>query len=298
MKEVGIGLIPVNGQALGSTINAGNLEIEWKVIDPANNKERVYGTSKNRMYVTGIAAPAAFHTVVAIGSEQAKGLAPTGTDGPEDEAITNAIWREFSDRVVPRVEDGGPERGMQYWKSKGSNVIQATHDLLSIGEGSCGAWARFMRDVLSAQGVDADVVLIEPAASVKPTALTDGRGIPESYLVTATGKMQIKPLQGQGGTPDQRQFTNHAVVRLNNTPTATIWDPSYGGEPVVWQGVPYVTPERAWEIASVDAYEWMAEFLSVLGDRPPAGFLDTYSICRMRLDSDPSQVTFRVPHGE
>jgi F0F1-type ATP synthase membrane subunit b/b' len=103
------------------------------------------GTSENQLYVT-FQAPrhdflsGIFHTVVHLGCKNAKGLSNT-------DLIRDAIWNEFTDREVKRV-DG---RLLTYYAQ-----YTTQNDLLDRmlkdpkGDGNCYAWATFFIEMLQA----------------------------------------------------------------------------------------------------------------------------------------------------
>jgi len=84
-----------------------------------------------------------------------------------------------------------------------------TAGLLANGDGRCGAWARFLRDVLGAQRISATV------RGIKTKDMPGATGY--GFVVKAT-------IPGQGNPSPPTVFADHAVVTYDTR----IYDPSYG----------------------------------------------------------------------
>jgi hypothetical protein len=88
------------------------LSITWKVKRQVGQKTltKDYGTSKNRVYVTGAAATNAFETVLDLGSLGASGKrprnpgeAPAAGDA-KDREVVDGVWGMFSGNTTKRVD--------------------------------------------------------------------------------------------------------------------------------------------------------------------------------------------------
>ena len=102
------------------------------------------GTTKHTVYVTLDDPKTTLRqeTLFELGCRNADGIDQPST-------VTDAIWNEFKDRIVKRVD------GVQltYYNSKHCDN-KTTSTLLEFGDGQCGAWARFFIDVRKVQGID------------------------------------------------------------------------------------------------------------------------------------------------
>jgi hypothetical protein len=147
IKGVGTGLaggnltfeqqVTVNGAELSTTITAddalavtiddADLVITWTITNNESGEVRTYGESTDHAYITGADVDNQFETVLAVGCKSAKGLRPAEIGELEPGAsaaavqITEAIWSEFADRNVTKV-DGSP---LQYW---GADCLAASRE--------------------------------------------------------------------------------------------------------------------------------------------------------------------------
>jgi len=128
------------------------MSIDWDLRLVSRDVWLDAGTSTNQMYVTlgdPVDDVTLHHTVIRIGCENADTLSETNP-------VVEAIWDEFSDRTVRRVDDG---HILTYYHKQPTTNGTAdcwatkTAELLQDGDGQCTAWARFFRDVLTAQGI-------------------------------------------------------------------------------------------------------------------------------------------------
>jgi len=192
------------------------MTIRWQVAFTNREAFAAAGENTNQVYVSWHAPTTAnlFHTVVDVACRYAVGQTVESN-------IVTAIWSDFTDRSVLKWDGTGP---MQYWGPKAlSQPLFYTADLVREADGRCGAWAEFFEDTLAVHGVASQIHEIQ--APLYPVGVM---GIYSSLL-------------GQGGTPLQREFVNHAVV----TAGSVLYDPSYG--------VSYTT-KIAWEDASVEYF--------------------------------------------
>jgi hypothetical protein len=195
------------------------------------------GTSKNQAYIVlGDPLTTVYHTLAHLGCKNAD-----GKTAPAD--VTAAIWTEFTDREVRRVD------GVQltYYASY-TNGNVTTASLLSAGDGECGAWAKLFIDMRKVQHIDDvnEYVYVE--------ASTDDGFIVENWTFSGTGtsghstypylNLPGTPLPGtvsynwrfaevtdapgiagQGTTNPASLFGNHQVVISGD-----YYDPSYGAK--------------------------------------------------------------------
>lgn len=87
-----------------------------------------------------------------------------GMDGSDEQAIVDAIYSEFSDQVVSRIDvdtgedtvdiDGTAPDGMKYWGS--INHLESCQNIdgfLVNGTTTCGTWAAYFEHILKANGI-------------------------------------------------------------------------------------------------------------------------------------------------
>lgn len=114
--------------------------------------------SENALYAVGAAPECALRqeTLFDIGCRNAHGIGGTAR-------IVDAIYGEFSDRIVARKSDG---KIMTYWMPDESGVFRmgetTTSGLLASedGNGNCQAWSGLFRDALLLQGIAAHRVSV------------------------------------------------------------------------------------------------------------------------------------------
>ena len=206
----------VSDQPIPSTIFNGQLQIAWTVVRTVPGADHMEGApgSVNHLYVSGAAASnGAFETVLDVGCRSAN------MDDPADPGtVLDRVWDTFySGSVV--AADGVTV--MKYLHPTGIT----TASLVQTKTGQCGAWARFMVDVLHAQGVPAVAMLIQSPL--------------QSLSMPVTGDLVFKdvPAQGSGGAnyhrPDQpipnggiTLYSDHVVVESSVRP-GNVYDPSY-----------------------------------------------------------------------
>lgn len=162
--------------------------------------------SENALYVVGAAPECALRqeTLFDIGCRNAHGIGGTAR-------IVDAIYGEFSDRVVARKSDG---KVMTYWMPDGSGVCQmgekTTSGILAAkdGNGNCQAWSGLFRDALLLQGIDANRVSVRSKFSADPAKTAVPAGI----------------LPGQGNPTTPKAFNAHWITKVGDA----YYDPSYG----------------------------------------------------------------------
>ena len=166
--------------------------------------------SENALYAVGAAPKCALRqeTLFDIGCRNAHGIGGTAR-------IVDAIYGEFSDRVVARKSDG---KVMTYWMPDGSGVCQmgetTTSGLLASedGNGNCQAWSGLFRDALLLQGIDANRVSVRSKFSADPAKTAVPAGI----------------LPGQGNPTTPKEFNAHWITKANEF----YYDPSYGTQKI------------------------------------------------------------------
>lgn len=223
---------------------------------------RSAGTTKHTVYVVKATPRTTAKTLMSetlfnIGCRKADGLT-------DNTAIVNAIYGEFTDRIVARVE---PSKGilkdeaMTYWGDLSKQRF-ATQDLLSDADGRCGAWTRFFTDILRTQGIDAQVMGFFaptiPAQNLSADIQTylptynpvSAQIFPLSILYVKSWTLVSNPfnpvdnngIAAQGRTDPQSWFTDHFLVQYGST----YYDPSYGS--------PVFNSQQEWEDAALDAF--------------------------------------------
>lgn len=263
----------VSSQNLSSTIDYGDLTIQWKI--ERGGKTKTYGSSKDRAYITGANVSGFPETVFAVGCRSAKGKRPVQNldvmpaAATYNQDVLDAIWGEFQGRAI-KDANGTP---LVYWGPISSTNYPTparqmenftTAGLLKWKDGRCGAWTYFLVDVLAAQGISAEIVTIDANPAAQPTlAGWTSAGVADAPLIIPVS------LGGQNNPAPQSIFTNHAVVKIrssmkplesaNNAGDAVspniICDPSYGGS--YYTGATWSDSERAWENASIESIRWV-----------------------------------------
>jgi len=218
------------------------------------------GDTGHRTYVTlGIPTTALRQeTLFDLGCRNADGESVVAT-------AVDKIYLEFTDQSVQRVD---PSTGsldgidMTYWSPVNpapQPQCWETEGLLSLGDGRCGAWARFLNDCLAVQAIASDVAVVNAPAIVSAAQL---QGDINTHLLADT--YQILPIffvkdwdlsnqnpfnpidqngvAGQGNPNPRADFDNHAIVRFNGE----YYDPSYGS--------PKAATKVAWENQSLDGF--------------------------------------------
>ena len=195
-----------------------------------------------------------YHTVVDVGCRNGEGLIRQSfaTDDDYKIAAFNAIWSDFAD-PVPGVmaaypldvpDYGSQVTEMKYWPlGYDTPEIFDTSPLVLNRAGRCGAWTRFMRDVLAGQRISADVYRIVPKDAVGPAPSGYPNLVSNGFDVNSNhpGQGNSGPaLYGEPGEPVNGlpcRFTDHALVNVTGVPApsqgedfikSTIYDPSYG----------------------------------------------------------------------
>ncbi|MGB7161426.1 MAG: Calx-beta domain-containing protein [Tepidisphaeraceae bacterium] len=269
--------VVVADRALPDTIDFGDLQIEWTITQMGNNAQTVnkaYGTTVNRVYVTGGEAPNEYETVLKLGSNagtRGKRFSPAAGSAATNKQLIDAIWAEFKDREVKTADD---KTVLTFWGDANvvrRNDVRDTAKMLRFGHGSCGAWADFLVRVLKAQGITgARASVIKADRDVVDPMMGPPGNVPAGWQLQLSGIMKDANA-GQGTQDPSRIFLDtsftpagnvignpgpHVIVTFagagyENVVTS-IYDPSYGGDP--YEGATRAEAERKWENASLEGW--------------------------------------------
>ena len=172
------------------------------------------------------------------------------------EALSPKVYRVDA-TTFPRQREANP---MKYWGRDAKANADAhlsdwadTAALMKHADGQCGAWARFFRDVIWAQGgAGAAFFLAKIIPDLNGLVGVISRGFwVKNEKLTCTPPMDPTPLStgiaGQG-MPDPlvKVFVDHTIVKFNGM----IYDPSYG---------------KAYRVPSTALLEWQRASLDCVG---------------------------------
>lgn len=231
-----------------------NFDLDWEASSDGGTTWIGVGASSNDLYLTW-ADPQVdplYHTVVHIGSHNANGI------GGSDEApVVAAIWGEFTDRDVRKVDN----TRLRYYGTEQASAI-VTEDLLRDEDGQCGAWAMLLIDSAAAQGINASLVKVVSTDSpdvgllIKEWEFT-GAGIspgtaPFVYVITVDAKNK-DGMPGQGQDEPPPAFVYHYIVEYGSE----YYDPSYGEGPFGTQS--------EWENGCVDGFYKLGTYMGQSG---------------------------------
>ena len=137
-----------------------NFEIKWYFGATANGPWMEAGTSFNPLYVIRpVEAPDMdfYHTLLYYGCKYGKGHTT-------DVAIVDNIYNKvFGPKKLLRRDEPTNLNGMTYWGKANplnSNSCWYTPALLSFEDGTCGAWADFMLNILKVQGIFSELSVV------------------------------------------------------------------------------------------------------------------------------------------
>lgn len=241
------------------------------------------GSTKHTVYIT-MADPIKTamglmrETLFNLGCRNAKGK------GSAVQTVVDAIYDDFKDRDVQKVKPSSGTldgTGMKYWNNPPTAGFLTT-DLLSSGDGRCGAWTRIFTDVLRSQGIDAQITAfyapnpnlqtLGPAILAKYpnyqgqiTYLFGNPPQPASLILVKAWNIgnEFAPIDDQGiaaqSNPNpQAYFGDHFVVEYGGK----YYDPSYGSD--------VIASQQEWEDAAVDAFGLMIFANPALPDQAQA----------------------------
>ncbi|MBX3728270.1 MAG: hypothetical protein KF858_03725 [Candidatus Sumerlaeia bacterium] len=220
------------GNLPGTILYKQDFQIEWEVLYGTGECPTSAGTSSNELYVL-LATPLLpasrlYHTVIHIGCEKGSGRSTA------DKALADAIFTEFADLTV---EDRNGDALFYYKERSQTPPYFSTEELLAHNDARCGAWARFFRDILLAQGIHSGLKMI-----VVDHSAPDQCGFGVKNWQTVLPFQELPGVPGQGPTPDPwAAFEDHAVVEF----AGHIYDPSYGST---------FSSLNDWEDSSIDLF--------------------------------------------
>jgi len=228
--------------------NAFEIEWEFKATSgygaPAIWRE--IGTTKHTVYVVK-AAPSTPLRQESLFNIACK--AANGTNGT-DQQVVDAVFSEFADRLVYRVQrsSGEPqEEPMKYAHDASVPVTGTAATIIALGKGRCGLWATLFKEVALIHGISTvDTVQLEAYDSsssntVKQqflTAYLSHFGTTPDFADKQYSVLYIKhwnvsnawnpastvKLAAQGTNNPQPYFYDHALNQFGGK----IYDPSYG----------------------------------------------------------------------
>jgi hypothetical protein len=137
---------------------------------------------------------------------------------------------------------------MQYWGPVATPDpgIFTTGSLISHADGRCGAWQNFLIDVLKAQNIPSQAILVK---DVQPASVPTGLTFDPAHSSLAV----YKYIPAQGNPNPAYFFVDHAVVEVPSVPAfaMNVYDPSYGK---VYSYGNLAASQQAWEDTAVDYY--------------------------------------------
>ena len=169
-----------------------------------------------------------------------------------------AVWNEFSDREVNRVD----QTRMTYWANNSASCTD-TESLIKDGNGQCGAWAEFFIEAIKLHGVgDAKKIYLTPIYQNDPQTQIAVDGETRGLMLvknwgfsSGSAPAAFSPFThlhgeasdqhgaaGQGNDDPPPAFYNHFIVKHGGQ----YYDPSYGGS--------VYSSQEAWENASLDGF--------------------------------------------
>jgi hypothetical protein len=154
-----------------------------------------------------------------------------------EKPIVDAIWGVFGSRAVNTWDDRGPLTYHQTYDAI------TTDDLLANGDGTCGGWARFMRDCLKIQGINSVEIGINVEPPPPPRPSPPGRPnlavTPEDLWVKSwdipmpsddnypDAPIRLSEAPAQGGNDPHGVYHDHGLTIYGGK----YYDPSYGKGP-------------------------------------------------------------------
>ncbi len=217
------------------------LGFQWDYSNDGGATWKNAGLTDHKIYITlgDPATPNLYQTVLETGCIAAQGK----TDVND---VVSAIANAFTPRKVKRAVDG---KIMQYWgpiASPPNPGIFTTGDLLHSADGRCGAWQKFFIDVLKAQNIASQAILIEDKG---PASVPAGF----TFYPEGSALAVYQSIPAQGNPTPAYLFTDHAVVEIPTVPSLAsyVYDPSYG---TVYTSSTLPASRQAWEDTAVDYY--------------------------------------------
>ncbi|NCO36923.1 MAG: hypothetical protein GW893_24065, partial [Armatimonadetes bacterium] len=258
--EIELPATPSTGNFVNEIDYMNPMTLTWEVDVNDEGHWCEAGDTANRTYVTlGVPTTALRQeTLFDIGCRNADGESVSAT-------AVDKIYLEFSDQSVQRID---PSTGsldgvdMTYWSPTNpapQPQCWQTEGLLALGDGRCGAWARFLSDCLAIQAIASDVAVVDAPAIQNPAQLQTDINThlpPDTYQVLPiffvkdwdlSNPNPFNPIdqngvEGQGNPNPRADFDNHAIVKFNGE----YYDPSYGS--------PKTASKVSWEDQSLDGF--------------------------------------------
>ncbi len=198
--------------------------LSWEVSLDGGTTWQTAGSTSNQCYCTLATAAGGvttYHTVIHVSCKAAK-------DKDTVQDTVDAVWAHIKGMKVQNWE-GKPGNGFGYYRNVniGNGHVQG---LITDFDGKCGAWARFMRDLLKIHGIAASADIILPDLANCGQAGVAANDFLVNNWVVVNGNLsdQVDGIDGQGGVKrPAKRFTDHQVT----TYAGKIYDPSYGTGP-------------------------------------------------------------------
>lgn len=217
--------------------------IQWDYSNDGGTTWTNAGVTSHKVYVTldNPATPNLYQTVLETGC-----IAAQGKSSVND--VVSAVVSAFTSLKVKRAADGTI---MQYWGPVATPDpgIFTTESLISHADGRCGAWQNFLIDVLKAQNIPSQAILVQDKQPTSvPAGLTFGPA--DSALAV------YQSIPAQGNPTPAYKFIDHAVVEIPSIPAfaVNVYDPSYGK---VYSFSNLAASQQAWEDTAVDYYMYV-----------------------------------------
>ncbi len=242
--------------------------INWEIKMGESSWTQIAST-KHQIYLT-LGDPVTAHrqeTLFFLSSKNADNLTNASS-------VTTAIWNEFIDRSVSRV-DGFK---LNYYQSYACQNYE-TYELLKFGDGQCGAWVKFFIDLRRVQGISD-----QPWRSLKPVAPSHGM-IVNNWDFTGSGTSSIPgfPYFNIPGSPNHigntsynwrfAEVNDHEGVegQGNNANPASLFE----RHSVVFIGDEYLDPSYGVKYKTLqDLDDSMAGFFQHPGNYPGHALVD------------------------
>lgn len=194
-------------------------DLKWKIKCGSSSLVDI-GTSKNKLYIT-LADP-----ISSLRQETLFDVGCRNGDGQTTDAgAVPAIFGEFIDLSVKCI-DGAV---LTYWGGISSSATLSTNffntsGLLLNGDGRCGAWAEFLKDIYEVQGIAGSSV--KSIDTISKGGLTGAGFYVKNWDLTVNPPVDLTGIAGQNNPDPESRFVNHAVVKYGGK----LYDPSYGAE--------------------------------------------------------------------
>ncbi len=230
-----------------TTIDSQLLEVDWKLKND-KGKEVHYGSTKNKVYITGAAAPGEYETVLDLSCAGAQDKTP----GVDDDAIVESIWGKFGTGAAPTDVKRVNGDKLQYYGSYLTNNTDFA-SLLKDADGQCGAWTDLLIECLTTAGIASarlkhsqffsttgDGFFVKNWSAVGAGTSGDPNFpfqiVPQrdfvgahSYNIAYGDVTDAAGIPGQNNPDPASFFGNHQMVEYTTTAGAVIhYDPSYG----------------------------------------------------------------------